>query len=70
MRFIIDENKPYLCSGGRVYPVEISNGKVRIDQDKGYLSDQKGRYSVQEVISKLGDGCSSIQKKKRKSQEV
>ena len=70
MRFIIEDNKPYLCSGGRVYPVEIKDGKVRIDHEQGVLSDQVGHYCLQEVISKLGSNASSIKRRKRKSQEV
>lgn len=70
MRFTISHNKPYLCSGGRVYPVEIKNGTIRIDKGNGELSEEKGRYSLQEIISKLGDNCSSLRKRKRKSQEV
>ena len=69
MRFVIENSKPYLCSGGRVYPVEISEDGVRIDKDEGVLSDQDGSYCLQEVISKLGQNASSIQKKRRKKQE-
>lgn len=70
MRFLIEDGKPYLCSGGRVYPVEISDGKVKIDLEEGVLSDQRGRYCLQEVISKLGNNSSSVKRRKRKPQEV
>lgn len=69
MRFVIENNKPYLCSGGRVYPVEISEDGVRIDKDESVLSEQEGTYCLQEVVSKLGPNASSIQKKRRKKQE-
>lgn len=70
MLFIIHENKPYLCSGGRVYPVEIKDGKVKIDLENGSLSDEKGYLTLREIVSKLGPNTSSIQRRKRKSQEV
>ena len=69
MRFLIENNKPYLVSGGRVYPVELADGKVKIDPDEGVLSDQKGQYCLQEIISKLGQNASSIPKRRRKKQE-
>lgn len=69
MRFLIHDGKPYLCSGGRVYPVAISGDAVTIDEERGELSNDKGRYTLTEIHAKLGYECSSI-KRKRSAREV
>lgn len=54
MLFNIFNGKPYLCSGDRVYPVEIVGDTVNIDTESGELSNEKGRYTLREVTAKLG----------------
>lgn len=54
MLFNIFNGKPYLCSGDRVYPVEIAGDTVSIDMESGELSNEKGRYTLREVTAKLG----------------
>jgi len=40
MRFIIQDGMPYLISGGRAFPVEITEKKeVIIDKENGSMSD-------------------------------
>lgn len=69
MRFLIDKNKPFLCSNGRIYPVEIGIEKIKIDSSQGILSDDPGRYSLTEVVAKLGYGASSIKRRKTQKQD-
>lgn len=68
MRFIIKDGKPYLCSGGRVYPCEITDGTVRIEPEQGEISGDLGDYSLREVTAKLGNHVSSIRRKRKKSE--
>ena len=69
MRFLVENDKPSLVSGGRVYPVEITAESVRVDLENGTLSEQKGTYCLQEIVSKFGQNVSSIPKRRRKKQE-
>ena len=55
MRFIIQDGMPYLISGGRAFPVEITEKKeVIIDKENGAMSDAKGYLTLDEVIAKIG----------------
>lgn len=55
MRFIIQDGMPYLISGGRAFPVEITEKKeVIIDKENGSMSDEFGYLTLDEVIAKIG----------------
>lgn len=55
MRFIIQDGMPYLISGGRAFPVEITEKKeVIIDKENGSISDEVGYLTLDEVIAKIG----------------
>lgn len=55
MRFIIQDSMPYLISGGRAFPVEITEKKeVVIDKENGSMSDETGYLTLDEVIAKIG----------------
>lgn len=55
MRFIIQDGMPYLISGGRAFPVEITEKKeVIIDKENGSMSDETGYLTLDEVIAKIG----------------
>lgn len=55
MRFIIQDNAPYLVSGGRAFPVEITEKKdVIIDGENGVETDKIGHLTIDEVIAKIG----------------
>lgn len=55
MRFIIQDGAPYLISGGRAFPVEITEKKeVIIDKESGVMSDETGYLTLDEVIAKIG----------------
>ena len=55
MRFIIQDGAPYLISGGRALPVEITEKKeVIIDKESGVMSDETGYLTLDEVIAKIG----------------
>lgn len=55
MRFIIQDGVPYLISGGRAFPVEITEKKeVIIDKENGSMSDETGYLTLDEVIAKIG----------------
>lgn len=55
MRFIIQDGMPYLISGGRAFPVEITEKKeVVIDKENGSISDETGYLTLDEVIAKIG----------------
>lgn len=46
---------PYLISGGRAFPVEITEKKeVIIDKENGSISDEVGYLTLDEVIAKIG----------------
>lgn len=73
MRFIIQDGAPYLISGGRAFPVEITEKKeVIIDKENGSMSDETGYLTLDEVIAKIGytrkDELQEEKKRGRKSQ--
>lgn len=73
MRFIIQDSAPYLISGGRAFPVEITEKKeVVIDKESGSMSDETGYLTLDEVIAKIGytkkDEPQEEKKRGRKSQ--
>lgn len=73
MRFIIQDGAPYLISGGRAFPVEITEKKeVIIDKESGSMSDETGYLTLDEVIAKIGymkkDETQEEKKRGRKSQ--
>lgn len=67
MRFAIVNGLPYMVSNGRMFPVEIKGGTVRIDKDNASMTDTKGRYTLQEVLAKCKNLC-SIKKATKKAQ--
>lgn len=55
MRFVIQDGMPYLISGGRAFPVEITEKKeVIIDNDNASMTDEVGYLTLDEVIAKIG----------------
>lgn len=66
MRFEIENGKPYLIIDGRAYPVKIKARSVEYDPSAGTMTEAKGRYTLQEVISKCGENVSSIPPRSRK----
>lgn len=55
MRFAIQDGAPYLISGGRAFPVEITEKKeVIIDNDNASMTDETGYLTLDEVIAKIG----------------
>ena len=56
-----------MVSNGRMYPVEIKGGTVRIDKDNASMTDMRGRYTLQEVLAKCKNLC-SIKKATKKAQ--
>lgn len=73
MRFIIQDGAPYLISGGRAFPVEITEKKeIVIDKESGVMSDETGYLTLDEVIAKIGytkkDEPQEEKKRGRKSQ--
>lgn len=73
MRFIIQDGMPYLISGGRAFPVEITEKKeVIIDKENGSMSDEVGYLTLDEVIAKIGytkkEEAQEEKKRGRKSQ--
>lgn len=67
MRFIIQDGMPYLISGGRAFPVEITDKKeVIIDRENGFETDKIGCLMLDEVIAKIGYTKKQEEKKPRK----
>lgn len=55
MQFIIQDGAPYLISGGRAFPVEITEKKeVIVDRENGFETDAVGYLMLDEVIAKIG----------------
>lgn len=55
MRFIIQDGMPYLISGGRAFPVEITENKdVIVDRESGFETKKIGCLMLDEVIAKIG----------------
>lgn len=55
MRFVIQDGTPYLISGGRAFPVEITEDRtVNIDKESGSMTDEVGYLTLDEVIAKIG----------------
>ena len=74
MRFVIQDGMPYLISGGRAFPVEITEKKeVIIDNDNASMTDEVGYLTLDEVIAKIGytkkqaEGPQEEKKGRRKS---
>lgn|GEM_PF-2166487 len=65
MKFAIVDGLPYLISNGYAIPVEIKDGSVRYDASQSSESEERGRYSLHEIIAKCGNDISSIPKKQR-----
>lgn len=53
MRFILRGGVPFLVSGGREYPVEITEKGVSVGKGKK-CPMQEGYLTLQEVIAKIG----------------
>lgn len=53
MRFILRDGIPFLVSGGREYPVEITEKGVSIGKGKK-CTLREGYLTLQEVIAKIG----------------
>ena len=70
MRFIIQDGAPYLISGGRVFPVEITDKKeIIVDRENGFETDTKGCLMLDEVIAKIGYTKKQEEKKPRKKSD-
>ena len=70
MRFIIQEGAPYLISGGRALPVEITDKKeVIIYRENGFETDKIGYLMLDEVIAKIGYTKKQEEKKPRKKSD-
>lgn len=70
MRFIIQDGMPYLISGGRAFPVEITDKKeVIIDRENGFETDKTGCLMLDEVIAKIGYTKKQEEKKPRKKSD-
>ena len=70
MRFIIQDGMPYLASGGRAFPVEITEKKeVIVDRDNGFETDKIGCLMLNEVISKIGYSKKQEVKRTRKKSD-
>lgn len=55
MWFLIQDGAPYLISGGRAFPVEITEKKeVKIDEKNSFETDKIGCLMLNEVIAKIG----------------
>lgn len=70
MRFVIIDGRPFLVSNGYAYPVEISEGAVTIRKQDGAPTKDKGRYSLMEIIAKLGSNISTPKRKKRATSDT
>lgn len=67
MRFIIQDGAPYLISGCRAFPVEITDKKeVIIDRENGFETDKNGCLMLDEVIAKIGYTKKQEEKRGRK----
>lgn len=67
MRFAIVNGLPYMVSNGRIYPVEIKGGTVKIDKNSASATEAKGTYTLQEITAKCKNLC-SIKKATKKAQ--
>lgn len=55
MRFAVQEKKPYLISGGKAYPVELTeNHGVKISIEEGRKTELTGYLTYEEVAAKFG----------------
>ena len=55
MRFAIQDGKPYLISGGKAYPVELTEKHgIKFSKSKGRNTDVTGYLSLEEVYAKFG----------------
>lgn len=66
MKFAISDGKPYLVYDGMAYPCTVGDSEVKIDSTHRFESDLIGMYSAREILAKLGEGCTSIQKTETK----
>lgn len=67
MRFMIQGGTPYLISGGKAYPVEITEERaVKVDYENGSIANEEGHLTLDEVIAKVGF---AKKKRARKSQK-
>ncbi len=66
MRFAIVDGLPYMVSNGRMFPVEIKDGNVKIDKTNSSMTEVKGNYTLQEITAKCKN-LSSIKKAQKKS---
>lgn len=67
MRFSIQGDTPYLVSGGKAYPVEITEERaVKVDYENGSIANEEGYLTLDEVIAKVGI---TKKKKARKTQK-
>lgn len=53
MRFAIQGGKPYLISGGKAYPVELTEKGVKISTEEGTLTNSKGYLTEAELRAKF-----------------
>nr|DAY85780.1 MAG TPA: hypothetical protein [Caudoviricetes sp.] len=67
MRFTIIDGLPYMVSNGRLYPVDIKDGKVTYSREQSSMTDSMGEYTLAEVMAKCTKLCSI--KRKRQTAE-
>lgn len=70
MLFDIINGIPYLICGDTAYRVEIINGQVKYDSTAGMIAEAPGRYSLQEVMSKIGKNVKNKTKRGKKSDSL
>lgn len=67
MWFSIQDGAPYLISGGRAFPVEITEKReVIIDNDNSSETRETGYLTLDEVIAKIGYAKKQEEKRGRK----
>lgn len=67
MWFSIQDGAPYLISGGRAFPVEITDKReVVIDNDNSSETRETGYLTLDEVIAKIGYTKKQEEKRGRK----
>ena len=65
MLFAIINDKPYLIHDGKAYPVSIENGETVTVEKSGKKTKEIGRYTLREVVAKIGLNVSSVNPKKK-----
>lgn len=53
MLFAVQDKKPYLISGGRAFPAELTEKGVKISTEEGTLTNLKGYLTESELRAKF-----------------